>query len=226
MREPTRRLEERLGHKFANQQLLEQALTHRSAASLNNERLEFLGDSILSFIVATALYHRRHEANEGTLTRLRASLVRKETLATLARSIRLGEHLILGPGELKSGGRDRDSILADAFEALVGAMYLDSGLEACQRCVVALLGEKLSAMPRSDNKDAKTQLQEQLQARHLSLPNYEILEVTGEAHEHLFTVRCHLPSHDSTTTGQGSNRRAAEQEAARLALAVLDLAES
>jgi len=223
MREALRDINRSLGYQFSDERLLESALTHRSAATHHNERLEFLGDAILSFIITKALFIHYPQAREGKLTRLRASLVRRETLAQLAREINLGRFLYLGAGELKSGGRGRDSILADAFEALIGAVYLDSDIEICSNLVLKLFESRLSEIAsETSEKDPKTRLQEFLQARHMELPRYTVTQVQGAAHAHNFTVECRLPDYEETTLGVGSNRRAAEQDAARLALTLLD----
>ncbi|MDX1434433.1 MAG: ribonuclease III, partial [Gammaproteobacteria bacterium] len=166
----------RLGHEFRSPELLDQALTHRSVGARNNERFEFLGDAILNFLIAEFLFSANPDAHEGRLTRLRAHLVRRETLAAVARDVELGEALRLGPGELKSGGRTRDSILADAFEAVLGALYLDAGLDACRAAVGELFAERLHQAPRSVRlKDAKTRLQEALQSKGLALPVYSVV---------------------------------------------------
>ena len=223
MREALTRLGRTLGYQFADERWLEAALTHRSAAPHNNQRLEFLGDAILSFVVANTLFHNYHGAREGELTRLRAALVRRETLAEIAREIGLGPFLHLGAGELKSGGRDRDSILADAFEAVVGAVYLDSDIDTCAGFVLAVLDARLNEIAvAAGEKDPKTKLQEYLQARHLDLPEYTVTEVQGSAHQHSFTVECRIPEHEEVTRGVGSNRRGAEQDAARRVLVLLE----
>ena len=225
MREALPRLYRTLGYQFADVHLLESALTHRSAAAQNNERLEFLGDSILGFVVAIALYRHKQYASEGELTRLRASLVRRETLAQLARDLGLGPFLKLGPGELKSGGRNRDSILADAFEALVGAVYLDSDIDTCMSLVLNIFDARLNEVVAvAAEKDPKTKLQEYLQARHLDLPEYTVAEIGGSPHEHSFTVECRISDHHEVTRGIGSTRRGAEQDAARQALTMLQAA--
>jgi ribonuclease-3 len=212
---------EKLGYRFSDESLLERALTHRSARHAHNERLEFLGDAILNFITAELLYRRFPDAREGRLTRLRAALVRRETLADIARCLGLGELLCLGPGEVKSGGRDRDSILANALEALVGAMFLDSDIEACRRAVTPLFVAPLVAASSKVVKDPKTRLQEYLQARSLPLPDYSVTSVETATHEHSFTVECRVPSIPEVTVGSGPNRRSAEQEAARKALSMI-----
>lgn len=211
--------EKKTGYRFSDPSLLRDALTHRSAASKNNERLEFLGDAVLNFLTAAELYRRHPNATEGQLSRLRAYLVKGETLAELARKLDMGEHLRLGTGELKSGGFRRTSILADAFEALVGAIYLDGGLEACRHTVTHLLAGPLSrSSPEVAHKDPKTQLQELLQARRLSRPEYTVVTTEGRAHQQTFVVECRVELLEQPTRGVGSSRRKAEQEAARMAL--------
>ena len=216
----SQRLEAALGHGFGRPGLLRQALTHRSFGSPHNERLEFLGDAVLNCAVAGYLYKRFAELKEGELSRLRASLVRQETLADIARSLSLGDFLQLGEGELKSGGSGRPSILADALEAIIGAIYVDAGFDAA-RTVIELLYK--SAMARIDpndaGKDPKTALQEILQGRHLPLPRYGLLATHGEAHIQEFEVECAIPDLDIRTTGAGSSRRIAEQQAAQRAIA-------
>ncbi len=220
-----RRLVQRLGHRFADESLLELALTHRSIGARNNERLEFLGDSILNLIITESLYRAVPRAHEGSLTRRRAALVRRETLAALARELALGPSLQLGSGELKSGGRDRDSILANAMEAVVGAVYLDAGLETCRDWLLELYAERLSDAAGDDSaKDPKTQLQETLQARGLPLPDYSVVEIRGAAHEREFTVQCDIGELALTTRGTGSSRRKAEQIAAAEAIEQIDRA--
>jgi ribonuclease-3 len=196
-------------------------MTHCSAAKENNERLEFLGDSILNFLIADFLYDRFPRAQEGKLSRLRAILVKGETLAELARELEIGNHLILGPGELKSGGYRRTSILADAFEAVIGAVYLDGGLEVCRKLVASLYQDRLEALTSEVLlKDPKTRLQEYLQARQLPLPDYQVNAVSGESHDRIFQVQCvinDLPS----GIGIGRSRRKAEQDAATQVLELL-----
>lgn len=217
-----RTLCKKLGHQFAHAELLRTALTHRSAGKDNNERLEFLGDSILSFVIADELYHRFPDAAEGQLSRLRASLVKGETLAELARECALGESLKLGSGELKSGGFRRDSILAGALEAIIGAVYLDAGYEACRALVLRLYGERLNGVCLNDGvKDPKTRLQEYLQARKLPLPEYRVQAVAGEAHDQHFTMECIVSGLDQPVLGSGGSRRKAEQDAAQKALVLL-----
>jgi ribonuclease III len=215
VRKPVRRLNDLAQHAFADQGLLRQALTHRSAGPRHNERLEFLGDALLNLIVADALYRRWPKADEGSLTRARAELVRESTLAELARGLDLGSQLLLGPGEMKSGGHRRDSILADAFEALVGAIYLDGGYAVCCDVVLPWFEAGLGELPPGKvGKDAKTRLQEWLQARQLALPEYELIEAIGEEHERSFRVRCTARDPALQTEGVGASRRAAEQQAA------------
>lgn len=217
------RLQERLGYAFSDPELLERALTHRSVGARNNERLEFLGDAILNFVVAELLYQAEPQAHEGRLTRLRAHLVRRETLAAIARELDLGTALRLGPGELKSGGRGRDSILADAFEAVVGAIYLDSGLAACRQVLEILIDDRLARAAREVGlKDPKTRLQETLQGQGRALPQYTVVKLEGAAHDQSFTVECEVEGIAHPVTGSGSSRRRAEQDAASRALEALD----
>ncbi len=219
---PTQRLQQALGHTFSRPELLAQALTHRSYGAVNNERLEFLGDSVLNCSVARALYDAFPELPEGSLSRLRANLVRQETLAEIAVALRLGESLRLGEGELKSGGFRRPSILADALESLFGAVFLDAGFDAAQGVVRRLFDPLVAKIdPRASGKDPKTQLQEILQARRLPLPEYQLVDTRGEAHDQSFIVDCVLTKPALTTRGVGKSRRAAEQEAARQACEAL-----
>jgi ribonuclease-3 len=216
------RLQQALGHTFARPELLTQALTHRSYAALNNERLEFLGDSVLNCSVARALYDTFPDLPEGSLSRLRANLVRQETLAEIAADLKLGDTLRLGEGELKSGGFRRPSILADALESLFGAIFLDAGFDAAQRVVRGLFDERVAQIdPRASGKDAKTELQEVLQSRRLPLPEYRLVDTRGEAHDQSFIVECVLARPALVTRGVGKSRRAAEQEAAREACAAV-----
>ncbi len=214
---------DRIGHPFRDPGLLRQALTHRSAGAPHNERLEFLGDSIVNLIVAEALFARWPKADEGALTRARAALVCEAALAAMARALDLGERLTLGPGEMKSGGHRRDSILADAFEAVVAAIYLDAGFEACRARVLPWFEAPMAAVPvGKPEKDPKTRLQEWLQARQKPLPVYELVSETGDDHARHFRVRCRLTDPDVTTAGEGSSRRLAEQQAAAAAIEQLD----
>ncbi|SDO65480.1 RNAse III [Halomonas shengliensis] len=213
----------RLGHDFGDDALLELAMTHRSYGGQNNERLEFLGDSIVNFVIAEALFRRFPEAREGQLSRLRARLVKGQTLAELAREMGFGEHLRLGSGEMKSGGHRRESILADAVEAVIGAIYLDAGMEAVRTRVLSWYAVRLEGISLQDTqKDPKTRLQEFLQSRQAPLPRYEVVGVEGEAHAQIFTVECHVELLEGHTVGVGSSRRHAEQQAAELALKQLE----
>jgi ribonuclease-3 len=219
----TQRLERALGYTFVRPELLTQALTHRSYAALNNERLEFLGDSVLNCSVARALYDAFPDLPEGSLSRLRANLVRQETLADIAAALKLGDTLRLGEGELKSGGFRRPSILADALESLFGAIFLDAGFDEAQRVVRGLLDPLVAQIdPKASGKDPKTQLQEMLQSRRLPLPDYRLVGTEGEAHDQNFIVECVLAKPVLSTRGVGKSRRAAEQEAARQACAQLE----
>ena len=216
-------LAKQLGHVFRDATLLARALTHRSRSSQNYERLEFLGDSILSFVIADVLYDRYPQLSEGELTRLRATLVRRETLATLARELDLGDCLDLGGGELKSGGFDRDSILADALEAVIGAVYKDGGIEAVREVVLRRYQPILDSIdPGSILKDPKTRLQEFLQRNSLATPIYSVLEVSGEPHQQRFVVECRVPGMAEAVRGEGSSRRYAEQAAATRACELLN----
>jgi ribonuclease-3 len=215
-------LEPLLGHHFSRPALLRQALTHRSFGAPHNERLEFLGDSILNCVIAHALFTRFTELNEGELSRLRASLVRQETLAEIAISIQLGSQLSLGEGELKSGGFSRPSTLADALEAVFAAVYLDAGFIAAQGVIEHLFMPWILRIdPKSSGKDPKTTLQELLQGRHLSLPQYGLLAIRGEAHAQEFEVECVIPELEVRCVGIGNSRRIAEQQAARQVLAAI-----
>lgn len=212
----------RLTYAFQQSELLERALTHRSKNAANYERLEFLGDSVLGFAISSELYNRYPNLYEGELTRLRASLVKKETLAALARDLDLGSYLRLGEGELKSGGYDRDSILADALEAIFGAICKDSSVTEAMRVILHLYHDKLAGLdPHSIPKDPKTQLQEYLQKLSLPTPTYLVRDVTGEPHNQNFVVECHVTVLDRPVRGEGSSRRHAEQEAAAQALELL-----
>ena len=216
------RLERKLGYSFKDQDLMILALTHRSFAGRNNERLEFLGDAILNFVAGEALFERFPQAREGQLSRLRARLVKGETLAVLARGFELGEYLRLGSGELKSGGFRRESILADALEALIGAIYLDAGMDAARERVLDWLTGELDGLTLVDtNKDPKTRLQEFLQSRACELPRYEVVDVQGEPHCRTFMVECQVALLNEKTLGQGGSRRIAEQVAAAAALIAL-----
>ena len=217
-----RLLTRRLGYEFNDSALVEQALTHRSYSGAHNERLEFLGDSIVNFLIGEALFLRFPDAREGDLSRMRAGLVKGPTLATIAREYQVGDCLNLGPGERKSGGHRRESILADALEALVGAMYIDGGLDVCRQRVLAWFGARLDGIrPGELNKDAKTRLQEWLQARQLPLPVYNLRRAHGEEHNQQFEVECEVGLINERFSGEGSSRRAAEQAAAAAAMSRL-----
>ncbi|WP_295363573.1 ribonuclease III [Arenimonas sp.] len=214
---------DRIGHRFRSTQLLQQALRHRSAGSPHNERLEFLGDALVNLVVAEALYERWPKADEGTLTRARASLVRESSLAEIARTLGLGDRLELGPGEMKSGGHRRDSILADAVEAIVGAIHLDAGFEACRAAVLPWFEPGLAELPTGKaEKDPKTRLQEWLQARQRARPAYRLVETLGDEHARVFRVACETtdPAHEAFA--EGNSLRAAEQLAAERVLAMLE----
>lgn len=213
-----------LDYRFRDPSLVELALTHRSIGRPNNERLEFLGDAFLGAVVAEMLYEAHPNASEGELSRLRAQLVNGQALAVIARELELGDRLRLGPGELKSGGFRRESILADAFEAMIAAVYLDGGFEACRQVVRQLFAERVAALPRS-SKDAKTRLQEYLQAGGWPLPRYELIASHGDDHAKQFDVRCIVDEPQSCEAeASGSSRRAAEQEAAEAVFAQLQAA--
>ena len=221
------RLTNRLGHSFADQSLLDLALTHRSCGSHNNERLEFLGDSVLGTVVTEYLYRHFPIAAEGDLSRVRSSLVKGTSLARVAKHLELGEHLNLGGGERKSGGHRRESILADAVEAIIGAIYLDAGLEVARSCIQQWLQPRLQQLLEEGDlensaKDAKTRLQEFLQARGKALPSYQVENVTGEAHNQQFTISCNVELLTKPVIATGSNRRKAEQQAAEIALQQLN----
>lgn len=211
------------GHVFRDPALLAQALTHRSAGAPHNERLEFLGDALVGLIVAEALYLRWPKADEGAMTRARAELVRESALARIARDMDLGARITLGPGEMKSGGHRRDSILSDALEAVVGAIYLDGGFDACRRAVLPWFEPLVAALPAGGiGKDPKTRLQEWLQGRQRPLPSYELVSESGEEHARTFHVRCLLSEPAIEADGSGSSRRAAEQDAAAAVLHQLE----
>jgi ribonuclease-3 len=215
---PEEAVERRLGYAFGDRSLLRQALTHRSFGTPNNERLEFLGDGLLNFVVARLLFERFPRLAEGDLSRLRASLVNQQSLADIAGSLSLGDQLKLGEGELKSGGFRRPSILADALEAVIGAIFLDGGFAAAEQVLKKLYDPVLAVTdPSAMDKDPKTRLQELLQGRRMALPQYSIVTVSGEAHEQHFRVECAIADLDLCTHGEGPSRRAAEQEAARMA---------
>ena len=214
-------LQAKLDYEFSDTDLLVRALTHRSAGKVHNERLEFLGDAIIGFAVAEIFFHRFPEVDEGTLSRMRASVVSGEALSRVARELGLAEHLILGESERKSGGRHRESILADTLEALAGAVVLDDCTERARTVVGQWLISSIEAVSPNDVVDAKTQLQEWLQARREALPEYTITAVSGSDHAQSFQVQCRLPSRKLSTEAEGSSRRRAEQVAASLMVAKL-----
>jgi ribonuclease-3 len=216
-------LETRLGHRFADARLLEQALTHRSRGADNYERLEFLGDGVLGCAVADELYARFPQLSEGKLTRLRASLVREEALCEVAKTLGVGEFLRLGEGELAAGPEARPSILADAVEALLGAVFLDAGYDAARKIVLGAFAPLIDRLdPERPAKDAKTRLQEILQAKHRKLPQYSVVSVHGEAHKQSFEVECYVSELSLRVTGTGTSRQRAEQQAAKAMLEKLE----
>lgn len=215
-------LAKKLGLRFNDPSLFKRALTHRSADSRNNERLEFLGDSVLGFVIAECLYGRFAEADEGVLSRLRATLVNQTLLATLARELNLGDYLILGSGELKSGGYRRDSILSDALEAIIGAILTDQGMEAARKWILELFAEPINQLTLENwKKDPKTRLQELMQGRGLELPIYLLLSQEGLPHDQHFSVECRIQLMSLHSQGEGTSRKKAEQQAAEKMLAKL-----
>ncbi|MCB1790596.1 MAG: ribonuclease III [Gammaproteobacteria bacterium] len=217
-----RRLQRRIGYEFKDASLLERALTHRSLGARNNERLEFLGDAILGFEVAENLFRSVDDANEGQLSRMRAHLVKRETLAAIARELEFGQILRLGAGELRSGGQSRDSILADALEAVIAAVYLDGGLDEARALIRRLLGARLAdPTPEIQRKDPKTRLQEHLQSLGRPLPQYDVVGVAGDQHDQTFRVSCSTGLAPDVE-GRGSSRRKAEQAAAKAMLKQLE----
>ncbi|WP_068546737.1 ribonuclease III [Thalassotalea crassostreae] len=218
------RLQKQLGYQFVNQKLLTQALTHRSAKGDNYERLEFLGDSILGYVIARALFEKFPKSSEGELTRMRSTLVRGVTLAEIGREFNLSDYLILGPGELKSGGYHRDSILEDAVEAIIGAIFLDSDMICTRKKVLSWFESRIKKIqPGHSQKDPKTRLQEYLQGRKKPLPMYDVVNTTGQAHNQEFTVSCVVDSLKEPIITNGTSRRKAEQAAAEKALELLNV---
>lgn len=210
---------DKLGYTFEDENLLIEALSHRSSGACNYERLEFLGDGFLNFTIATELFHHRSDADEGALSRLRATLVRQSTLADIARELQLSDHLKMGVGELRSGGFNRDSILSDVVESLIGAVFIEAGYERARQLVLRLYGNRIEQLPASAQlKDPKTLLQERLQSRGLALPEYAVIETTGKSHEMQFSVKCVVRDPATHATATASSRRKAEQAAARLVL--------
>ncbi len=216
-------LHKSLAYTFDNDALLQRALTHRSAPGPNNERLEFLGDAVLQLVISELVFEKTKDASEGQLSRLRATLVKDTTLAELAQAHGIGEHLILGSGEKKAGGHRRSSILADALEAIFGAVYLDSGLAGAREIIHTAYGDRLHELPAAaDLRDPKSRLQEFLQGRKMALPDYTMQKVSGKAHKQSFDVACSIPELDAVAFGTGSTRRDAEQEAAMAMLEKID----
>ena len=219
-----KKLESRVAYTFKNASLLDQSVTHRSFGDRNNERLEFLGDSILNFVVAAALFNQFPDASEGDLSRLRARMVKQQTLAEIARELDLGGFLTMGSGELKSGGFERDSILSDAVEAIIGAVFLDGGITEATDCVLGLYEERLAALTSSNiEKDAKSRLQEHLQGIGQPVPDYILVGTTGKSPNQTFEVECRSFSFKGTIRAIGTSRRRAEQKAAELALKYLEV---
>ncbi|MEJ2214750.1 MAG: ribonuclease III [Gammaproteobacteria bacterium] len=215
MREPLSQLQQKIQYTFSNIAFLETAVTHRSAGMKNNERSEFLGDSILGFVIADHLFQQFPSADEGQLSRLRASLVKKETLAQIGKSLTIGNYLKLGQGELRSGGHTRDSILADAVEAIIAAIYLDAGYQKARDFIFELFRERLEQVTlEKGRKDPKTRLQEYLQSHQIDIPVYEIVEASGPQHRQQFKVSCAIKNQKLLTVGSGTSRRKAEQDAA------------
>jgi ribonuclease-3 len=208
-------LEKKLNYQFKDKKLLNIALRHRSIGKNSNERLEFLGDSIVNFVIAAELYKKYPKFREGELSRIRSNLVKKETLAELAKQFNVGDYLYLGMGEKKSGGFRRTSILADAMEAIIGAIYLDSNFETCQEKILTWYGIKLNQLNQIGQKDAKTELQESIQARKLPLPEYKVVSQEGKAHRQIFHIQCTVEGLDIVAKGQGASKQEAEQEAAK-----------
>jgi len=218
------RLQDRLGYRFTSPALLQLALTHRSHGATNNERLEFLGDSILNLVIGEALFKRFADVREGQLSRLRSQLVKGETLAEIAREFELGECLILGEGEMKSGGQARDSILADSVEALIGAIFTETDFETCRTHVLSWYDTRLALLTVDTSaKDAKSRLQEYLQGLRKPLPEYEVVEATGESHAQVFTIECRVVLLKHPVRAQASNRREAEKIAATEVLQLLGI---
>jgi ribonuclease-3 len=216
------KLSQKISYNFVNKALLIQAVTHRSAKGAHNERLEFLGDSILGFVIAEVLYEKFPEHSEGDLTRMRSSLVKGVTLAKLATDFGLGEFLILGPGELKSGGHRRESILEDAIEAIIGAVYLDSNLDTCKALILSWFEQHLSVIKPGIHKDPKTQLQEYLQGRKIALPEYEVIDIQGQSHNQMFTVSCTTSVIKHKVVTKATSRRKAEQAAAQQVMDIIN----
>ncbi len=223
MKNAERWLEKTLQYRFQDLELFQQALSHRSASQKNNERLEFLGDAVLDFVISEKLYQSHPDASEGDLSKLRASLVKDESLAALALALELGDHLILGSGEMKTGGHRRESILADALEAIFGAVFLDRGYEASRTIIERVFADRLQNLPDiKDLRDPKTRLQEWLQGRKMALPAYELVATSGQDHKQRFSVTCTVAERSAVTEGESSTLRKAEQKAARKMIGMLD----
>ncbi len=222
MSDSLEKLEKALQYQFSNISHLQLALTHRSASKIHNERAEFLGDSVLNFVISEALYHRYPKATEGELSRYRATLVRKETLAEIARELKLGDYVVLGSGELKSGGFRRDSILADALEAVLAAILLDGGFEAAKQTILSLFELRIPTVTDQQLKDPKSRLQEFLQSRQLHLPEYTVVTLEGEPHRQVFQVECQVKDLQISVEATGKSRRKAEQAAALKVLEQLE----
>ena len=225
MNPPLEKLCQKLSYEFDNIELLELALTHRSASSQHNERVEFLGDSVLNFVIAEELYHRHPKATEGELSRYRSTLVKKDTLASIAKEINLGDFIRLGSGELKSGGYRRASILADALEAIIAAVLLDTGFDSAKKLILNLFRAKIDTVKEHKLKDPKSRLQEYLQSRKLNLPLYRVISVDGDPHSQTFKISCTIPDLQLTVEGVGSSRRKAEQFAAEAAIKLIEKVE-
>ena len=216
-------LKQSLHYEFSDEGLLEMALTHRSATGDNNERLEFLGDAVLQLVISELIFQQRAEASEGRLSRLRSRLVKDTTLAEVGAELGIGEHLILGSGEKKTGGRRRASILADAMEAIFGAVYLDAGFDAARQLILSAYDKRIAELPEgAELRDPKSKLQEYLQARQFPLPEYQMEQITGKAHSQSFEVSCSIDSLKLKTIGTGTTRRDAEQDAAAAMLAEIE----
>tara|TARA_Y100001001_G_C7921375_1_gene278763 strand:+ start:246 stop:941 length:696 start_codon:yes stop_codon:yes gene_type:complete len=220
-REKALKLSKYLGYQFKSIKLLETALTHKSVSAKNNERLEFLGDSIINFLMAKTIYQAKATAKEGEMSRLRASLVKGETLAEIAKELNLSEFLVLGTGELKSGGHHRKSILADTLEAIIAAIYLDSHIVTCEQIVMPWFASRLDNLSQYQLKDPKSALQEYLQSKAMALPTYEVTCIEGDPHKQIFTVMCCVNEMKKQTEGHANSRRYAEQMAAKAMLELL-----
>lgn len=223
MKEKLAKLQHQLKYTFKNEELLQAALTHRSMQDVNNERLEFLGDSIINFIIAEILYLRWPNAHEGDLSRLRSSLVKGETLANIAKELQIGQYMRMGQGEVRTGGNSRSSILADTVEATIAAIYLDSDLATCRKIVLPWFAPRIDNLSFDEKlKDPKSRLQELLQGKQANLPLYEIISISGEAHAQTFTIRCQVSALNKSADGIGTSRRKAEQAAAANLLTLIE----